>query len=124
MQNTINVALVNVSVRSVHIDVDFEKISEDALFETAGKSVLKLPKAEGDRSFVLESTFETSSAEDQNIFNASVVADFFFELDGDLDNYDDIIRKQCLPIIRNRITEIENKVLAGMGYSEFLRARE
>ena len=121
MENIVKATLKHMVVRSVHIDIDSEKFTEeDSKFEASGKSELNIPKDVNDQTFLLSSQFEIHSRNDKDAFNTRIVTDFYFELDRRIDDYDDVIRQQCLPVIQKEVTTLANKVLSNMGYPEFL----
>ena len=48
---------------------------------------------------------------------ASFVVNFFFSIDKKLNNYDEVVTKQCLPIIKTEIKKLVNTFLSDMGFS-------
>lgn len=121
MKKRVEATLAQVSVTSVHIDIDSEKIlNRDITCEAYGKSQLGIPKDLEDQTILLSSQFKIYAKNREDAFCAQISADFYFKLDARVDDYDDIVREQCLPMIRKETTILTNKVLGTMGYGEFL----
>lgn len=122
MADDVRAELQHKRTKAVHIDVDTEGLhSVKATLEASIKAELRTPKDEDDRSFLLVSTFEIVSTSRPELFRATIVADFYFETDMLVTVYDDIIHKQCLPIIKKEFEAMSSAILADMGYKDFLR---
>lgn len=125
MEHVTKAVLKHTSVRSIHIDIDPEKLEDkETAFESSGKSELRIPKNSNDQTFLLLSQFEIHSRNTDNAFHANIAADFYFETNTHVDDYDDVVRNQCLSIIQKEITALANSFLKSMGYPEFLSIRE
>ena len=115
----VKVELKEMIVQSVHIDVDPDRISELSVsFEVSGKSGLRIPKDKNDHTFLLISKFDYNAKDQPNLFKATLSVNFYFEASMFIENYDDIVVQQCLPIIRRENTNLINKILKDMGYFE------
>lgn len=125
MNKDIHAILKSTVVNSVSINLDPDKMRQgDITLSAEGKSELRIPKEEDDLSILLVSSMEMKSKEDEDIFHASFVVNFFFSIDEKLDNYDEIVTKQCLPIIRTETKELVNKFLSDMGFTRIFEAGE
>lgn len=117
MNKTVHATLKSTIVNAVSIDLDPDKLRQGNITLSAeGKSELRVPKEDGDLSILLVSSMEIKSQEDEDTLHASFVVNFFFSIDEKLDNYDEIVTKQCLPIIRTKTMELTNKFLRDMGF--------
>lgn len=117
--------LIDTVVKSVSIHLDPDKLrKEDITLSAEGKSELRIPKEEDDLSILLVSSMEIKAQEDETAFHASFVVNFFFSVDEKMDDYDDIITKQCLPTIQTEIKKLAYKFLCDMGYPEILNTDE
>ena len=118
MEDKAHAELKRTVVESVHIDVDSDYFqSESFVLQTSGKAELRVPKEKDDPTFLLVYTLKTSAEEQPDAFQAVIETNFFFELDQLVKDYDEVIRDQCLPIIKSRQEELINKLLLDMGYS-------
>lgn len=117
MNKDVHAILKSTVVNAVSINLDPDKMGQGGITLSAeGKSELRVPKEEDDLSILLVSSMEIKSQEDEDTFHASFVVNFFFSIDEKLDNYDEIVTKQCLPIIRTKTKELANKFLSDMGF--------
>lgn len=127
MPNSIRATLECTTVQSVHIDIDttlFADAEINFTLEASAKSQLRVPIEKEDNSFLLVSTLEVKSKEIPNLMSASFIAEFYFATNQHIDDYDDVVREQCLPIIQKESTTLINKILSDMGYPEFLRIKQ
>lgn len=121
MMEDINVVLEERRTKSVHIDIDAEGLRGlSNSLEASIKAELKTPKDKEDRSFLLLSTFRLKHASNPELFQASIVVEFFFESDMVIEEYDDIIQEKCFPIIKSTFETMISTILADMGYKNFL----
>lgn len=119
------VMLKDTVVKSVSFNLDPDKLGKgDITLSAEGKSELRVPKEEDDLSILLVSSMEIKAQEDEEAFFASFVVNFFFSLDEKPTDYDDIIRKQCLPTIQAEIKKLAYKLLCDMGYPGILEIAE
>ena len=56
--------------------------------------------------------------------SVKISAEFYFEIDTMVKDYDNIVREQALPVVQEEVIKFTNKVLSGMGYEEFLHAQK
>ena len=97
MEDKAHAELKRTVVESVHIDVDSDYFQSE--------------------SFVLQTSGKASAEEQPDAFQAVIETNFFFELDQLVKDYDEVVREQCLPLIKSRQEELINKLLLDMGYS-------
>ena len=127
MQNQVKAVLKKMLVQSVRIDIDSNKIrekKETLTFAASGKSELRVPKEKDDNTFLLVSTVEIKSENEPDVFYGEISAEFYFEIDTMVKDYDNIVREQALPVVQEEVIKFTNKVLSGMGYEEFLHAQK
>lgn len=127
MPNSIRATLEHTAVQSVHIDIDTTMFADAEItfsLEASAKSQLRVPIEKEDNSFLLVSTLEVKSKEFPNFMSASIIVEFYFATNQHIDDYDDVVREQCLPLIQKESTTLINKILSNMGYPEFLRIKE
>lgn len=118
MNKDVHAILKSTVANAVSINLDPDKLRQgNVALITEVKSELRVPKKDDDLSILLVSSTEIKSREDEDILRASFVVNFFFSIDEKLDNYDDIVTKQCLPIIQAETKELFNKFLRDMGLS-------
>lgn len=123
MNKDVHASLKSTVVNSVSIDLDPDKLRKGNItLSVEGKTALRVPKEEDDFSILLVSSMEIKSQEDEDTLHASFVVNFFFSIDEKLDNYDEIVTKQCLPTIRTEIKNLANKFLHDMGFSGVFEA--
>ena len=122
MNKEANAILKEIIVNEVSIKVDPDKIRKgDITLSAEGKSELRVPKEDDDTSILLVSSMEIKSPEDTELFHASFVANFFFLIDEKLENYDNIVTKQCLPVIQEELNKLASKILSEMGFPGILK---
>lgn len=123
MNKDAHAVLKSTIVNTVSINLDPDKLRQGNVTLSADvKSELRVPKEDDDLSILLVSSMEIRSQEDKDILHASFVVNFFFLIDEKLDNYDEIVTKQCLPIIRTETKELANKFLCDMGFPDIFEA--
>jgi len=123
MSKDVHAILKSTVVNAVSINLDPDKLRQGNITLSAeGKSELRVPKEDDDLSILLVSSMEIKSQEDEDTLHASFVVNFFFSIDEKLDNYDEIVTKQCLPIIRTETKELANKFLRDMGFPGIFEA--
>ncbi len=119
MNKDVHAVLNSTIVNAVSIRLDPDKLRQGVVTLSAeGTSELRVPKAEDDLSFLLVSSTEIKSEEDEDTFHASFVINFFFSTDEKLDNYDELVRKQCLPVMQTELNKLLKKIVGDMGFSD------
>lgn len=117
MQHKITAELKRTAVESFHLDLDVDRFStEDFPLKAAGRAELRMPESSEDRTFLLVSNLEIRAEAQPELFHAVMVINFFFEASQKVEDYDEIVQKQCLPVIQKRQSELTNKVLEDIGY--------
>lgn len=117
MNKDVHAILKSTVVNAVSINLDPDKLRQGNITLSAeGKSELRVPKEDDELSILLVSSMEITSQEDEDTLHASFVVNFFFSIDEKLDNYDEIVTKQCLPIIQAETKKLTNKFLRDMGF--------
>lgn len=125
MSKDVHAILKSTVVNAVSINLDSDKLIQGNItLSTKVKSELRVPKKDDDLSILLVSSVEIKSQEDEDTLHASFVVNFFFSIDEKLDNYDEIVTKQCLPIIQTETKELANKFLRDMGLPGVFEADE
>ena len=125
MNEKIFAELMRTNVRSISIRVDADKMGKDEVtLSASGKSKLKLPTKKDDLSILLASSMEVKAQEDTEAFYAVFLVDYFFLVNEKLDDYDTIVREQCLPIIQTETQKLANKILGDMGHPQIFRIKE
>lgn len=124
MKREMQAKLKGIFVQSTNVHIDSDKIQGGAVkFAAEGKSELRIPKKENDTTILLVSSLKIRSQEDEAIFSAEIVANIFFDLGERLSDYDDVITKQCLPIVQKEMQTTVNKIMSDMGYPNFFNAQ-
>lgn len=122
MNKNVHAILKSTVVNAVSINLDPDKLRQGNITLSAeGKSELRVPKGDDDLSILLVSSMEIQSQEDKDTLHASFVVNFFFSIDEKLDNYDEIVTKQCLPIIRAETKKLADQFLRDMGFPKVFR---
>lgn len=117
MSQKAHAELKKVVVESIHIDVDSDHLQlESFALQTSGKVQLRIPKEKDDPTFLMVYILKTSAEEPTDAFQAVIETNFFFELDQLVTDYDEIVREQCLPLIKSRQEKLMNQFLLDMGY--------
>lgn len=125
MNKDVQAILKDTVVETVSINLDPDKLREGNIHLSAeGKAELRIPKEEDDLSILLVSSTEIKSQMDKNAFYASFVVNFFFSIEKKPDDYDEVVRKQCLPIIQIKTKELADKFLGDMGFPEIFKEDE
>lgn len=119
MQNRAKAELKKAVVESVHVDIDpdYDR-TDNCTLKVTGKAELRTPKEENDPTFLLVLTMNIVSKEQPNAVNIKSVTTFCFELDQLVDDYDSVVRDQCLSVIQDWQKKMANKLIADMGYPE------
>lgn len=118
MQYEVTAELRQTTVESFHIDLDANRFpTEEFQLKAAGKAELRTPADSDDKTFLLISTLDISAENQPELFHVTMVVNFFFETERKVEDYDEIVQGQCLPIIQQRQSEMANKVLEDIGYS-------
>lgn len=119
MKNEVHAELKNVVTQKVAINIDPDKLEgKKYSFSVEGKAELRVPKEENDASLLLVSTMDMKADENHEAFSATLVTNFCFstsEKIEDKDDYDEIVRKQCMPIMQEETKKIINRFLNDMG---------
>ena len=116
MQNLAKAELKNAVVESFHIDLDSDYEEAECELRTTGKAELRVPKEENDPTFLMAMTMNVVSQEPPGAVSIKIVTTFYFELDQLVEDYDEIVREQCLPAMQEWQKKMVNKLVADMGY--------
>ena len=117
MQYEVTAELRQTTVESFHVDLDANRFTtEDFNLKAAGRAELRTPSDRSDRTFLLVSTLDISAENQPEVFHVVMVVNFFFEVNQQTEDYDEIVQEQCLPIIQRKQSEMANKVLEDIGY--------
>lgn len=124
MNERICAKLAETNVRSVSIRIDPDKMGKEGVtLSASGKSRLKLPTEKDDLSILLDSSMEVKAQEDAEAFHALFLVDYIFSVDERLEDYDIIVREQCLPIIQTETQKLANKILEDMGHPQIFKIK-
>ena len=128
MKNEIHAELRNVVAQKVAINIDPDELeSKKYSFSVEGKAELRIPKEENDASLLLVSTMDMKADENYNAFSATLVTNFYFSTSEKIENkddYDEIVRKQCMPIIQTESEQLINRLLKDMGVADIIKVGE
>lgn len=124
MQNLAKAELKNAVVESFHIDLDSDYEEAECKLRTTGKAELRVPKEENDPTFLMAMTMNVVSQEPPGAVSIEIVTTFYFELDQLVEDYDEIVREQCLPAMQEWQKKMVNKLVADMGYPEIYSVSE
>lgn len=125
MENHAKAELKKALVESVHIDIDSDYGEVECTLKTTGKAELRVPKEKNDPTFLIVMTMNIISQEHPEAVNIGIVTTFCFELNQLVEDYDEIIREQCLSVIQEWQKKMVNKLIVDMGYPEiFLEVEE
>lgn len=128
MKNEIYAELKNIVTQKVLISVDPDELErKEFSFLIDGKAELRIPKEETDASILLVSTMDMKADENHDAFSATLVINFFFstsEKVEDKADYDEIVQKQCMPIIQTESEKLINRLLKDMGVDDIIKVGE
>lgn len=109
-----NVRLVNYVVTSTSYNLNVEEGQEVSL-EVKEEISLKLPKDPSDTTFLLVSETIVEDVEEKSV-NIVVKANAFFDCDQKLATYDEVVQKQCFPMLFKKAAEVIDQVLEVLNY--------
>lgn len=124
MQNRAKAELKEAFVESFHIDLNSDYKEVEYTLKTTGKAELKVPKEENNPTFLMAMTMNIVSQEPPEAVNIKIVTTFCFELDQPVEDYDEIVREQCLPAMQEWQKGTVNKLVVDMGYSKIYSVPE
>lgn len=128
MKNEIHAELKNVVTQKVAINIDPDKLEgKKYSFSVEGKAELRIPKEENDASLLLVSTMNMRADENHDAFSATLVTNFCFSTSEKIENkddYDEIVRKQCMPIMQTESERLINRILKDMGVADIIKVGE
>lgn len=121
MLNKNNIQLKQKIVQSFHFDFDEEKIRNDSIsFEVSGQSELRRPKDQDNPTFLLITSIDIESENCPDALRANIVIKYVFEITEPTDDFDNIIRKQCLPLTQKETNRTINLLFRNMGHPNIL----
>ncbi len=128
MKNEIYAELRNIVTQKVAINIDPDELeSKEFSFLIDGKAELRIPKEEKDASILLVSTMDMKADGNYDAFSATLITNFFFSTSEKVENkddYDEIVRKQCMPVIQAESEKLVNRLLKDMGVNDIIKVGE
>ena len=120
-----NISLKQKNVIRLFVDISNEN-GEDVNFDFKGKAVLKVPKEEGDLSFLVSSSLEGEmKGTEDNVGRIKLESDYFFESEKVLagDELEEIVSNDCIEFIQKDMHRTISNILKAIDITETPEAK-